>query len=389
MSIYGYFIDLPENTRTNDPSRSPSGPAISATMATCWRSHRGGHRPAARRRRRQHAAADAADGFDAIAASRNRRSGLPDPAASARPADSLALLLLARTNENLSPTDLQQLGRISAGGGELTNTLQIQAAWLYLKHTRRPPDRHGPSRARRVSRVSTNQVIPLSRPDISDDDIQAVTDVLRGGRLSLGPSMETFEEQMAARVGRSEGVAVSSGTAGLHLLLEALDVGPGDEVITPPSAASLPPTCIEHAEAKPVFVDCDPTTLNVRAEDVEAKINAPRPSSASRCSATPPACEELAASSAKYEIPLDRGCLRGARRPDRPRCHRHLRPGRRLRLLPEQADHDRRGRHDRHGRHPLADACRSMREPRTPSPTGCDGRRARGSTPNAWGGTTG
>ena len=50
-------------------------------------------------------------------------------------ADSLALLLLARTNENLSPNDLQQLGRISAGGGQLTNTLQIQAAWLYLKHT--------------------------------------------------------------------------------------------------------------------------------------------------------------------------------------------------------------------------------------------------------------
>ena len=78
-----------------------------------------------------------------------------------------------------------------------------------------------------------NNVIPLSRPAIRDADIRAVTDVLRSGRLSLGPATERFEELLAARIGRSEGVAVSSGTAGLHRVLEALGAGPGDEVITP------------------------------------------------------------------------------------------------------------------------------------------------------------
>tara|TARA_Y100000589_G_scaffold297916_1_gene306026 strand:+ start:2746 stop:3918 length:1173 start_codon:yes stop_codon:yes gene_type:complete len=153
--------------------------------------------------------------------------------------------------------------------------------------------------------VSTNQVIPLSRPDISDDDIRAVTDVLRSGRLSLGPSMEAFEEQMAARVGRSEGVAVSSGTAGLHLLLEALDVGPGDEVITPAFSFVASANCIEHAGAKPVFVDCDPTTLNVRVEDVEAKITERTKAIIGvEVFGNPTGMRELAALSAKYEIPL-------------------------------------------------------------------------------------
>ena len=65
--------------------------------------------------------------------------------------------------------------------------------------------------------MSGNQVIPLSRPDISPDDIRAVTEVLRSGRLSYGPAMDAFEDMLAARVGRSEGVAVSSGTAGTTL----------------------------------------------------------------------------------------------------------------------------------------------------------------------------
>ena len=73
--------------------------------------------------------------------------------------------------------------------------------------------------------------IPLSMPDITQAEIDAVVDVLRSGRLSIGPRQARFEELVAARAGRRHGVAVSSGTAGLHLALAALGIGPGDEVV--------------------------------------------------------------------------------------------------------------------------------------------------------------
>jgi len=153
--------------------------------------------------------------------------------------------------------------------------------------------------------VSNSQVIPLSRPDISQGDIRAVTDVLRSGRLSLGPAMDTFEDMMAERVGSSDAVAVSSGTAGLHLILEALNVGPGDEVITPAFSFVASANCIEHAGATPVFVDCDPITLNVKAEDVEALITERTKAIIGvEVFGNPTGMRELAALSAKHEIPL-------------------------------------------------------------------------------------
>jgi perosamine synthetase len=75
--------------------------------------------------------------------------------------------------------------------------------------------------------------IPLSAPDINEADIEAVVDVLRTSRLSIGPRMEEFEDAVAGYVGARHGIAVSSGTAGLHLSLRALGVGEGDEVILP------------------------------------------------------------------------------------------------------------------------------------------------------------
>ena len=75
--------------------------------------------------------------------------------------------------------------------------------------------------------------IPLSAPDITEADIEAVVGVLRGSRLSLGPKMEEFESSAAHYAGVPYGVALSSGTAGLHLGLSALGIGEGDEVILP------------------------------------------------------------------------------------------------------------------------------------------------------------
>ena len=150
-----------------------------------------------------------------------------------------------------------------------------------------------------------NDVIPLSKPFIHEDDILAVTDVLRSGRLSIGPATEQFESMLSSRAGRSEGVAVSSGTAGLHLILEALGVGPGDEVITPAFSFVASANCVEHAGGTPIFVDCDPRTLNVSASEVESRITERTKAIIGvEVFGNPTGMRELAALSAKYEIPL-------------------------------------------------------------------------------------
>ena len=105
--------------------------------------------------------------------------------------------------------------------------------------------------------------IPLSAPDITELEIDAVVETLRSGRLSIGPRQEQFERDAARVAGRREGVAVSSGTAGLHLVLSALGIGPGDEVITTPFSFIASANCILMVGATPVFVDICPTSLNL------------------------------------------------------------------------------------------------------------------------------
>lgn len=117
------------------------------------------------------------------------------------------------------------------------------------------------------------QSIPLSRPDISEEDIRAVVNVLRSSRLSLGPKLQEFEEAMAEFVGARYAVAVSSGTAGLHLCLLAAGVGQGDELITSPFSFVASANSILYVGAKPVFVDIDASTLNLDVKQAAAKIN--------------------------------------------------------------------------------------------------------------------
>ncbi|WP_432800053.1 DegT/DnrJ/EryC1/StrS family aminotransferase [Poriferisphaera sp. WC338] len=114
--------------------------------------------------------------------------------------------------------------------------------------------------------------IPLSQPDITQADIDAVTEVMRSGRLSIGPRRDLFEELVAERCQRHEAVAVSSGTAGLHLLMIALGIGPGDEVITTPFSFIASANCILMVGATPVFVDIDPQSLNLDPAKLEAAI---------------------------------------------------------------------------------------------------------------------
>ena len=114
--------------------------------------------------------------------------------------------------------------------------------------------------------------VPLSGPDITEREIAAVAAVLRTPRLSMGPEVAAFERALAHRVGVAHAVAVSSGTAALHLAMLAAHVGPGDEVITTPFSFIASANSILFVGARPVFVDIDPKTLNLDVSRVEAAI---------------------------------------------------------------------------------------------------------------------
>jgi perosamine synthetase len=105
--------------------------------------------------------------------------------------------------------------------------------------------------------------IPLARPLLGESEEQGVLDVLRSGRLSLGPLLPEFERRFAERIGAPHASAVSSGTAGLHLALRAVGVSDGDEVITSPFSFVASANVIVYERARPVFVDIDPRTLTI------------------------------------------------------------------------------------------------------------------------------
>jgi perosamine synthetase len=114
--------------------------------------------------------------------------------------------------------------------------------------------------------------IPLSSPYLDERDEELVLEVLRSGRLSLGPAIDRFEELFAEKVGAPYAAAVSSGTSGLHLLAVIAGFGPGDEVITSPYSFVASANCFVYEGATPVFADVDPRTLNLAPAAVEAAI---------------------------------------------------------------------------------------------------------------------
>jgi perosamine synthetase len=114
--------------------------------------------------------------------------------------------------------------------------------------------------------------IPLSQPDITQREIDAVADVMRSGTLSIGPRLEEFEHHVAKISGRQYGIGVSSGTAGLHCAMIAANIGPGDEVITTPFSFVASTNCALYVGATPRFVDIDVKTMNMDVARVEAAI---------------------------------------------------------------------------------------------------------------------
>jgi dTDP-4-amino-4,6-dideoxygalactose transaminase len=114
--------------------------------------------------------------------------------------------------------------------------------------------------------------VPLSGPYLGEREEELVLEVLRSGRLSLGPTIDRFEELVAERVGAPYAAAVSSGTTGLHLLCLTAGIGPGDEVITSPYSFAASANCFLYEGGIPVFADLDPRTLNLDPAAVEAAI---------------------------------------------------------------------------------------------------------------------
>jgi len=114
--------------------------------------------------------------------------------------------------------------------------------------------------------------IPLARPEIGPREEELVLESLRSGRLSLGPVLERFERELAGRLEVADAVAVSSGTAALHLGVRALGWGDGDEVITSPFSFVASANCLLYERATPVFCDVDPVTLNLDPDAARAAV---------------------------------------------------------------------------------------------------------------------
>src|SRR5262245_46876495 len=107
------------------------------------------------------------------------------------------------------------------------------------------------------------EFLPFAAPLLGDEEIDEVVHCLRSGWLTTGLKVKQFEREFAEFCGVPHALAVNSCTAALHLALEAIGIGPGDEVITTPMTFTATAAVIEHLGARPVFADVDPRTLNI------------------------------------------------------------------------------------------------------------------------------
>ncbi len=117
-----------------------------------------------------------------------------------------------------------------------------------------------------------SEFIPMSRPYIGREEIEAVSEVLRSGWITTGPKCAELEEAFARLVGAGRALSLTSGTAGMHLVFKALGIGAGDEVITPSMTFASTVNQIVLAGATPVFVDVDYDTLLVEPSEIEKRI---------------------------------------------------------------------------------------------------------------------
>lgn len=148
-------------------------------------------------------------------------------------------------------------------------------------------------------------MIPLSKPDITPAEIKRVTEVLNSQYISSGPVIKEFEAKLAKIAATKYAVAVSSGTSALHLIMLALGIGPGDEVITTPYSFVASANCILYVGATPVFCDISPTDLNIDPALIEEKIT-PHTKGilVVHVFGFPAALEKILSIAQKYQIPV-------------------------------------------------------------------------------------
>ncbi len=115
-------------------------------------------------------------------------------------------------------------------------------------------------------------MIPIAKPLVGEEEIEAVVNVMRSGMIAEGPRVKEFEDEFKAYIGTEHAVAVNSGTAALHVALLAKGIGPGDEVITTPFTFIASSNSILFTGAKPVFADIEPETFNIDPEDIKNKL---------------------------------------------------------------------------------------------------------------------
>lgn len=145
--------------------------------------------------------------------------------------------------------------------------------------------------------------LQMSAPDINDDDIARVVEVLRSGRLSIGPCVDKFEAMVAEYVGARHGVAVANGTAGLHLCMRLAGVEADSEVVTSPFSFVASSNCILYERGKPIFVDIDEETFNIDPEQAAAAVGSrTRALLPIHVFGRPAAMAELSAVAAKHSL---------------------------------------------------------------------------------------
>jgi len=138
-----------------------------------------------------------------------------------------------------------------------------------------PPDRNEPSQilpSSQTNRENRTLQIPLSSPDVREEDRDAVLEVLNSPFLSLGPKLPAFEQAVAQVTKSQNAIAVNSGTSGLHLCVKAAGISDGDEVITSPFSFVASANCVLFERGRPVFVDIDPLTYNIDPARIEEAI---------------------------------------------------------------------------------------------------------------------
>ena len=166
------------------------------------------------------------------------------------------------------------------------------------------------------SQAGSDVIVRLAKPAVGEEELAEIRDVLESGQLTMGPKVAEFEQLLAGLAGTRHAVAVSSGTAALHVAVLALGIGPGDEVLVPAYTFPATANVVTLAGATPVLVDVDPVTMNLDPGDAARRVT-PRTKAvlAVHLFGRPARLEELPAG---LPIIEDAAGALGARRGERP-----------------------------------------------------------------------